>query len=185
MAAALLANTTGFVRTTAERQQRRLGAAELANRLMLMYLDDPTAMPSPSAPIEYGQYRYRWSTSEGSVLIEPADPTADQIDRVRAVSFTVWLGEDSGGTVALEPDSLSVTLTRLVDPLAIGRNLDSADALANNDDRLAELLGNAGLTGSGSPAGRGDGAPGSGLVPPQRNRPGGGGGGGFGGGPQR
>jgi type II secretory pathway pseudopilin PulG len=56
------------------RQQEVLGAAEVANRLILTYLDDETVMPSQALPVAYGPYRYHWKMDKEPVKIHDPDP---------------------------------------------------------------------------------------------------------------
>ena len=68
LAAALLAGLAGSivaalggVNSSETRRQARLGGYEVANRLMLQYIDDSSAMPDANAPYEYQPgvfYRY-------------------------------------------------------------------------------------------------------------------------------
>lgn len=134
------------------RQQQSLGAAELANRLILTYLDDSTAMPSSSLPIEYGPYRYRWKMKAEAVKMRDPDDLPPEVaqkraeksqrsglDRIKFVSVHVWLSEESGGGMTAGADTPQATLERLVDPLAF-RNPDSIKKKFNNPGKLGEML---------------------------------------------
>ena len=147
LAAAILAMLAGVVFTAyngmlaSQRQQvRRLGAAEVCNRLILQYLDDKTSIPRPSTPIAYGGDLYHWSLEETAVALQPARPdvAADRsgassitVDRIQAITVQAWLSEESGGGV--RPDGVipAFAMTRMIDPLAT-RNLDSFGDLINN-----------------------------------------------------
>lgn len=147
LAAAILAMLAGVVFTAyngmlaSQRQQvRRLGAAEVCNRLILQYLDDKTSIPQPSTPIAYGGDLYHWSLEETAVALQPARPdvAADRsgassitVDRIQAITVQAWLSEESGGGV--RPDGVipAFAMTRMIDPLAT-RNLDSFGDLINN-----------------------------------------------------
>ena len=132
------------------RQQRRLQAVELANRLMLQYLDDPTTMPSRTSPVAYGRERFRWEINEtptrlvhavADVAAERQQRSALVVDRIKAVSLRVWLSEESGGSFQFDPIYPTATLTRLVDPVAgLYRNPDTMDAILKDDARKRELL---------------------------------------------
>lgn len=158
-----------------DRQLQRLGAAELCHRLILQYLDDKDAMPSPTAPLAYAERRYRWSLSEEPVKLKL--PTAREVqaasapqrtiplDRIKLITVKVWLSEESGGT--RDPAGLTpqFAITRLVDPFDISRNPDSADNMLSTEAgrrRLFEqLIGSGGqvpdrfLGGPGPGRGRG------------------------------
>jgi len=132
-----------------ERQRHRLGAAEVANRLILQYLDDKTALPSQALPVAYAGERYRWSLTETPARIIPARPevaaeragrTTLSLDRISAVAVTVWLGEESGGSSTIEPGTPSARLSRLVDPLAAARNPDSMDNMFKDPAAREEFL---------------------------------------------
>jgi len=131
-----------------KRNQHRLGAAELANRLVLQYLDDQDALPSSTLPVEYGGERYRWLLRETSVALTPSRPEVAaereafstlSLSRLKAVTVQVWLGEESGGSFSIEPGTPTATLTRLVDPTAI-RNPDSIDNIIKNPESAAKFI---------------------------------------------
>jgi len=141
---ALLAATVGacfsFLSSSQIRQGHQLAAMELANRLMLQYLDDPETMPNKALPVQYGRSRYRWELRESPVKIEPAkrdvfeSRTANarlSLDRLKAISITVWLGEDSGGSAQPEVGVPVAGLTRLVDPIVV-RNPDTFERIMND-----------------------------------------------------
>jgi len=141
----------GFVSGTQLRQQRMLACAEVANRLMLQYLDEPTGMPDTHKPVEYGPQgapaRFRWDYAEDQVqIIEVMADQRDQSrqspfspDRFRQVTIRVWLGEESGGSRFPEGDTPSATLTRMVDPMA-PRNPDSFMNMLQNPDAFRQFM---------------------------------------------
>jgi len=142
------------------REQQRLGAVELASRLIAMYLDDPDTMPSRFQPLGYGPYLYRYRLDVGRVEFQDSttrDSDGRQgggagMNRLQQVSVHVWLGDQPFSSAGDAPDA---TLTRLVDPLNIMRNPDSADNMINTEtgqNRLIRQL--LGLDeGDGAPAG--------------------------------
>lgn len=158
LAAALLglvaAGVLGAISSMAaaqDRQIQRLGAAELCNRLILQYLDDKEAMPDPSSPLAYADRRYRWSCREEPVKLklsargEQAAATAAQqrslpLDRLKLITVTAWLSEESGGS--RDPGGLTpqFSITRLVDPVNFGRNPDSFDKLIGTDAGLRRIM---------------------------------------------
>lgn len=180
LASAILALVAAFVFaafnhmiSSQERQQRRLGAAELCNRLILQYLDDKETMPSPTLPVAYGGARYRWRLTEAPAHLTPARPdvAAERIgassltvDRIQLITVNVWLSEESGGSFVNDGTSPSYTITRLMDPISTSRNPDSfANLLANPQgkafrdymDRMASFdNGQRRGTKSGTPANR-------------------------------
>jgi prepilin-type N-terminal cleavage/methylation domain-containing protein len=132
------------------RQAHRLGAMELANRLILQYLDDSDTMPNSALPILYGDEKYRWELHEIPVQLVPARPdiaedransgsSAVSVNRMMAINVTVWLSEESGGTAAFDAAYPSATLTRLMDPIAL-RNPDTTKYLSNSAIKQRELI---------------------------------------------
>jgi prepilin-type N-terminal cleavage/methylation domain-containing protein len=118
------------------REQRTLACAEVANRMVLAYLDDSTSMPDPHKTLEYGPsedpLKFRWEYREdGVTLVESGGDARDRSrvsplrqDRFRQITVHVWLGEESGGTYGPDESTPQVTLTRMFDPLYT-RNPDS------------------------------------------------------------
>ena len=124
LAAAAMMSAGGAVMNGQVRGVKRLGAAEIANRLMLMYLDDEESLPNQGAPIEYGKETYRWSKDVSPITISSAMPQetarasgALSLDRMRAVTFTVWETDETRGRIANNEGAPSFTLTRIVDPI--------------------------------------------------------------------
>jgi prepilin-type N-terminal cleavage/methylation domain-containing protein len=131
-----------------ERQRHRLGAMELANRLILQYLDDKDTLPQAGLPIVYADERYRWEMKEVPVQLVAARPdvaedrtvaSAISVNRLEAVTMTVWLSEESGGGAEPGPSVPSASLTRLMDPIAL-RNPDVTKRLAQDPIKQRQLL---------------------------------------------
>ncbi len=149
MTTATLVSSNSYILKSQGREAQRLGAAELANRLMLQYIDDKNALPSDALPIEYSRWRYRWKMDERRVTVV-FDPAAEQDEdratgigpeRVRLVVVRVWLGEESGGAALFNEQVPSVVLTRMYDPL--GFEYHSPDTNANQlstDEGLREIM---------------------------------------------
>lgn len=135
LAAASIFSVFGFVVSSQTRQQQRLAAAELANRLVLMYLDDPISMPEPTKTLDYGPSLYRFEFVERPLTLTEAVPDGRDrnrpsplpLDRFTEVSVRVWLSERSGGTRDGSGGVPQATVTRMFDPLAF-RNPDSIEA---------------------------------------------------------
>jgi type II secretory pathway pseudopilin PulG len=130
------------------REQRMLASAEVANRMMLQYLDDSKNMPDSSLPVQYGRDFYRWSLSERSARIVPAKADVAEarqrrgslsLDRFKAVTVQVWLSERSGGG-AQPGTGPQYALTRIVDPAMVFRNPDSMDNLLKRPGGIDEIL---------------------------------------------
>lgn len=146
---ATLAGSVSFMARSENRLERKLAAGEIANRLILQFIDDRQSLPSPSLPVEYGPDLYRWELEEQPVkfVTETQGTSASQggvgggvsLDRVHFVIVRVWLAPDSGGSVRYDPDVPSMVLTRLVDPLAFS-NPDSLETLLNQSDGIERLM---------------------------------------------
>jgi len=149
LAVALLGLTTmsvvlavNYIGAASVRNAHRMNEAEIANRLMLQFFDDPASLPSDTQPIQYGkdgEFRYRWTLGEEPVTVElptPVTPSAeddrreqqlaslgrsttDRFSRFRVVRVKVWLGEETGGSYFPDAGVPQVTLSRLYDPADI------------------------------------------------------------------
>ncbi|MCW5776284.1 MAG: hypothetical protein KIS87_07600 [Phycisphaeraceae bacterium] len=151
MAVAAMASACGFLFNVQTRQQRTLGCAEVANRLILQYLDDQKSLPNPDLPVEYGPAQYRWQLAKSRVRVV-TDPALEQavrerriqgglsLDRLEQITVTVWLSERSGGARTLADGPPSVTITRLTDPVKVYRNPDSFDNLINTEEGRRTLI---------------------------------------------
>jgi prepilin-type N-terminal cleavage/methylation domain-containing protein len=131
-----------------QRQQHRLNAMELANRLILQYLDEASSMPTSGLPILYGKNRYRWDLKEIPVRLLPSRPEIAEerasaapisVDRMQAIAVRVWLSEESGGSTVYDTNIPAVALTRLMDPIAL-RNPDVNWRLRTDAARQAEFI---------------------------------------------
>lgn len=132
-----------FTVNAVNREQKMLACAEVANRLILAYMDDPTDMPDPGKTIEYGpdesplHFRYDYQ-EDPLVLIEARGDAKERMrdsplraDRYVQVSVKVWLAEKSGGTRNAEDSTPQFVLTRMYDPAYL-RNPDSFMRMLQN-----------------------------------------------------
>ncbi len=138
MVATTLSSSVSFMSKTQKRLDQKLGAAELANRLVLQYIDERDSLPDKTLPIEYDMDLYHWTLEESKVSFEFDDQQEDDdsrvgsgvsLDRIKLITIRVWLGADSGGSRSYAPSVPNVVVTRLIDPLAF-----------NNPDSLNTLL---------------------------------------------
>jgi hypothetical protein len=147
---ASLASSVSFMQRSHARLERRLGAAELANRLILQFIDDRESLPSPSLPLEYGNNFFRWSMEEQRVRFVTRTPVSTtaasggvgsgvSLDRVQMIILRVWLAPESGGSMMYSPDIPGVVVTRLVDPLAFS-NPDSLQSLLEQPNGIERLM---------------------------------------------
>ena len=148
MIGATLAAAASFMTMSQRRSEQRLAAAELANRLMLQYIDNQDAMPSDSLPVEYNADLFRWTMDVQPVRIEMVNPTETQnaqdvgglnFDRVKLVAIRVWLGEDSGGSRGYTTQVPNAFVSRLIDPLAFN-NPDSLQTMLEEPGGLERLF---------------------------------------------
>lgn len=132
------------------RNQQKLEALELANRLLLQYLDDKAAMPKPERQVEQGRGIYRWSMRESpvqlsmpeqSVIDKPADgPGAKTLNKLVLLSVSVYVGVPDGMGGYTYGDRVC-TLTRMYHPLSvIYRNPDLIKRLAADPGRMMEIM---------------------------------------------
>lgn len=125
-----------FTVSAANREQKLLACAEVANRLIMAYMDDPATLPDPGKTVEYGPKEspltFRWDYQEDPVaLVEPRGDARQRVresplrmDRFVQVTVKVWLAEDSGGSRRAESGTPQIVLTRMYDPTYL-RNPDS------------------------------------------------------------
>jgi type II secretory pathway pseudopilin PulG len=133
------------------RGQRMLACAEVANRLMLKYLDDSTTMPTEPKVQVYGPdnapAKFRWEYHEDPIqLVEANADARDQTrastlptDRFLQVTFKVWLSEESGGARFPDESTPCITLTRMLDPL-YPRNPDSFMSMLQNPQGFQNFM---------------------------------------------
>jgi type II secretory pathway pseudopilin PulG len=152
MVAAATLGTVSAIWGWQARQEATLGAAELANRLMLTYLDDDSELPSRSLPVAYGPFRYHWDLKRTPAKMkDPVDLSPEVAERraarvsagaarIEFVQVRVWLSEDHpGGSREGAPESPQAVVERLVDPLAF-RNPDSIKKMFGNMEKLGSKL---------------------------------------------
>ncbi|NUQ68382.1 MAG: type II secretion system protein [Phycisphaerales bacterium] len=150
-----------------ERQIRRISAAELANRIILQFLDDRDSVPAPGTVLRADGAAFRFELRETPVRLEPARAevaaertqlTPTTLDRLSNVSVLVWLAEESGGSVAPVAGTPAVQLTRIVDPIAlITRNPDSLRNMMQDPEKYRRMLEQ--FMGPGTPRGGSAGTP--------------------------
>jgi len=199
IASAIVGGITTVISADA-RNQQKLESLELANRLLLQYLDDKDAMPNQEAHVFQGRGVYRWAmhTSPvaiempaGSVIEKPAEgPGSKTIDKLTLLSVSVYAGVPDGMGGYSHGERVC-TLTRVYHPLSvIYRNPDMMKRLAADPARMMELmmaLIDSGTTSRTDPGAAGPGTrsgAGGGREEGRRESAPGGGGGGGGGAPK-
>lgn len=148
---ATMASTVGAIRAQQDRSARLLDCAELANRLIIQYIDDRSALPSEDIPIPYGATEYRWRMNVSRVeshLDETVERNLESYqnrqsgsspDRLTKVIITVWVSEKSGGAMLPNQGAPQSSLVRIVDPLGLA--LRTPDTLRNQfENNLDDVL---------------------------------------------
>lgn len=155
-AVAILALVTAVVTTGLNyavalngRERRELACMEMANRLILQFLDDRNAMPSQSLPLDYGNERFMYRLREEPVELRDnrkvsqrlsARPSGVARDRVRLITVRVWLHADAQGREYSESVAPSAVLSRLYDPLPLQRNPDSMQRMLETEQGMRDIL---------------------------------------------
>ena len=147
MVTVTLSSAVSFMSNSQRRMDQRLGAAELANRLVLQYMDDRDSLPDKTLPIEYDMDRYRWVLSESPVKFVFDDQQDDDtnvgggvsLNRIKLISIKVWLDAESGGSRSFSSAVPNISITRLIDPLAFN-NPDSLETLLAQPGGIEKLF---------------------------------------------
>ena len=144
----------GFMTTDQRRDERRLGAMELAHRIVLQHLDDDQALAGQQGlPIDYGGARYRWDLKVQKLEVDTEGPEVERDEaraafgRFRRVSVRVWLREESGGSTIPVAGVPRAELSRVYDILPM-RNPDSFSTMLETERGIQDLI--QALTGPGS-----------------------------------
>lgn len=118
-------------------EQRALACGELANRLILQFLDDRDGMPDPTLPLTYGGDQYRWSLEESYLSFRPSRPPPAVEGRAQAgfenfriFYVRVWHDDPSGSPGAASP---SVEVSRMYDVTAVFRNPDALEHMLSTE----------------------------------------------------
>lgn len=154
-----LAMAAGSLAAGRQRQAHRLACSELANALILQFIDDAKAMPGELTPVPYGPDTFRFSLTEShaTLTLDPAalsqerfSRTARTLDRLKQVTVRVWPSEESGGAFRFDPSLPHATLTRLVDPLSFS-NPDTFNTRLETEAGMIEIFSNLMRAESGQP----------------------------------
>ena len=133
------------------RNQQKLESLELANRLLLQFLDDKDALPKQETHITQGRGVYRWvmrqspvqvSMPDESVIVKPSgdSPASKTIDKLILLSVSVYSGVPDG-MGGYDYGDRVCTLTRMYHPLSvIYRNPDMMKRLAADPARMIEIM---------------------------------------------
>ncbi len=151
LVAASATTTLSFLYGSQVREQRRLGARELAHRLVLIRLDDPSDLPGASEKIPYAQDLYRYDLHVAPVALHPQrhvmramarrrSESPVSIDRLEQITIRVWLSEESGGANRFDTSVPHAQIVRLIDPHYLNRNPDSGQKLFNDPNRWTHAI---------------------------------------------
>ena len=117
------------------RSRKRVAACELANRLILQYLDEEETLPSTSLPMDYGKERYFYELTPWQSRMqinkkqEGVGSNLQGLARYRVVRVTVYEAEMEGD-YPIKGQELA-TIERIFDP-ATARNPDTIAKLDEN-----------------------------------------------------
>ncbi len=150
MIAMTITSVQSFVHRSNTVHQQRLGAYEVANRLMLQYLDDQDAFKGLNRYYDDGRFFYTWELEELPLKIDaPADSVMDApregsgrnaADTLRLLIIRVNEGRPDGAGGAIAGEQLA-ELRRVHSPLALmTRNPDSAAWMLSDQARSMALM---------------------------------------------
>ena len=123
--------------------RHRLEAYEIANRIMLQYLDDEQGLPSKTLPITYGDHKFFWELDKTPARMvinrkqESGGANLQALDRFLLIDVTVY-DSDSTGQYDIKAEPIA-GLARVIDPAA-PRNPDSIDTFGTNPDKIRGLI---------------------------------------------
>ena len=152
MIASTLVSGLGYVHAAHRRQERQLGAAEMANRIMLQYLDDKNALPSDALPIAYGsrgELRYYWKVGKEKIELR-LDRAGTESQTVRTssvdlknllemVTVRIWHEQIPNVNPSLSGNPPDFMLKRIINKMAV-RNPDSIMKQFSTPEGMIEFL---------------------------------------------
>lgn len=129
--------------------RQTLAAAEIANRVLISYIDDPTSPEKLPDTIDYEQISYRWSIDVEPTVIRDAHPgarvnrdgspeTQEALESMERVTITAWLDDGTAGSVA-PGRTPTFTLERVINPFQYRGN-DTLERLLADPQRQNRLL---------------------------------------------
>lgn len=144
--AATLLGAANFMLSRQKHEQRTLAAAEIANRLILQFLDDPAGLPSASDPVGYGEDQFRWTKDEypltfiqaKEVPISMEGRQPPRFDKLKVVKVRVWLATASGEGPG-SPGIPHAEISRMYDSAQIFRNPDTLKHILSSEEGQRRL----------------------------------------------
>ncbi len=150
--ASSLFTTINFLLTRQNAQEQQLAAMELANRLILQFLNDPRELEDDrNLPIRYHAGPradlFRWEMEASEIEVEFDEDVQNLEDALefadyglRFVTMRVWLSEHSGGSYRPDDSPVVVEISRLVNPKAL-RNPEQVANVITNPELIGEMFG--------------------------------------------
>lgn len=120
----LVLSGLSFIESASARDRYRLAATEVAHRVILQYMDDPTLL-EPRKPYQYGDTNYRWILRAEILADESNDKSASISRRTAKVTDSVSIDESFKNPI--HQVTISVYLW------------DDDEALVSNDEPLGRL----------------------------------------------
>jgi len=150
MVAVSVASAVTHVQKSAELGKQRVAAHEVANRLVLQWLDDDSSLPQRDLPYDDGTYLFRWELTtlpltidvpEDSAVKAPTDgPAASLLKAQRLIVVHVYEGIPDGIGGAVRGVELA-ELRRTHNPQArMTGNPDSLGRLAKDAGRTSQYM---------------------------------------------
>ncbi len=141
--AATLLGATNYLLARQKYEQRTLACMELANRIILQFLDDRDSPPDPADALNYGGDDYHWSLEESPVAFHPAktQPVAEgrtptSFDSFRIFKVRVWLATAGPATMGVPHAEIS----RMYDVNLMFRNPDSLENIIHSEGGVRRML---------------------------------------------
>lgn len=145
LVALIVTNAVNAIMAMEANGRKRLAAYEVANRLMLTFLDDPDNLPPKANPIEYGSYQFLYDLERTPAKLvinrtqESGGASLQALDRFRMVGVTVYEAIPSDVAIATEGEPLA-SISRAIDPFT-PRNPDSIEVIGRDRTKLGKWLG--------------------------------------------
>lgn len=132
-----------FIYGQSERQIAREGAMELANRLMIIFLDDENEFKRQPHSLDFDGRRYNWSSREDAVGVVPvidgeSARAIKSAERLRNIQIDVWLADGTDANDQPSPAAPSARVVRLVD--VIYMNPDSVANTMSSDEGIRGII---------------------------------------------
>lgn len=152
-----------YIYGQSERQVARLGAMELANRLMIIFLDDENEFKRQPHTLDFDGRQYHWTSREEGVTVLPvidgeSARAIKSAERLRNIEIEVWLAGGAGASDVPDPAAPSARVVRLVDviymnPDSVSNTMSSDEGIKGIIDRVMRTHGGSAVPRTGTPGG--------------------------------